>query len=114
MHPGTCAPNSGDNPTLSANVRFSTRFVRFTPRSGPLWRCPRSSAFDPKLTLALPKAVEYWSLNTPREKLIKIGAKVVRYGRYVTFQLAEVALPRSLFRKILCLIDDLRPRLAPA
>ncbi len=64
--------------------------------------------------MALPKAVEYWSLNTPREKLIKIGAKVVRYGRYVTFQLAEVAVPRELFRKTLSLIDDLRRRPAPA
>ena len=35
-------------------------------------------------------------------------------GRYVTFQLAEVAVPRELFRKILSLIDDLRPRPAPA
>ncbi len=26
-----------------------------------------------------------------REKLIKIGAKVVRHGRYITFQLAEVS-----------------------
>ena len=39
-------------------------------------------------TLALPKEVEHWSLTTLREKLIKIGAKVVRHGRYVTFQLA--------------------------
>jgi hypothetical protein len=31
-----------------------------------------------------------WSLTTLREKLVKIGAKVVRHGRYVTFQLAEV------------------------
>jgi len=49
-----------------------------------------------------------------REKLVKIGAKVVRHGRYVTFQLAEVAVPREVFRKILSLIDDLRPRPAPA
>ncbi len=35
-------------------------------------------------------------------------------GRYVTFQLAEVALPRNLFRKILRLIDALRRRPAPA
>ncbi len=47
-------------------------------------------------------------------KLIKIGAKVVRHGRYVTFQLAEVAVPKELFRNILSLIDDLRPRPAPA
>ncbi len=60
-------------------------------------------------TLALPEAVEHWSLTTLREKLIKIGAKVVRHGRYITFQLAEVAISRSLFANILCLIDDLRP-----
>ncbi len=65
-------------------------------------------------TLALPKEVEHWSLTTLREKLVKIGAKVVSHGRYVTFQLAEVAVPRELFRKILSLIDDLRPRPAPA
>jgi len=65
-------------------------------------------------TLALPKEVEHWSLTTLREKLIKIGAKVVRHGRYVTFQLAEVAVPRELFRKILRLIDDLRRRPIPA
>jgi hypothetical protein len=62
-------------------------------------------------TLALPEAVEHWSLTTLREKLIKIGAKVVSHGRYVTFQLVEVAVPRELFRKILRLIDGLR--LAP-
>ena len=65
-------------------------------------------------TLALPKEVECWSLTTLREKLVKIGAKVVSHGRYVTFQLAEVAVPRELFRKILSLIDDLRPGPAPA
>jgi hypothetical protein len=65
-------------------------------------------------TLALPKEVEHWSLITLREKLVKIGAKVVCHGRYVTFQLAEVAVSRDLFRKILRLIDDLRPRRAPA
>ena len=65
-------------------------------------------------TLALPKEVEHWSLTTLREKLVKIGAKVVRHGRYVTFQLAEVAVPRSLFQKILSMIDDLRRRPVPA
>ena len=65
-------------------------------------------------TLALPEEVEHWSLSTLRKKLVKIGAKVVRHGRYVTFQLAEVALPRNLFQKFLTLIDDLRPRPVPA
>jgi hypothetical protein len=43
-------------------------------------------------TLAMPKTAEPWSLTSLREKLIKIGAKVVSHGRYVTFQLAEVAV----------------------
>jgi hypothetical protein len=61
----------------------------------------------------LPDKVEQWSLTTLREKLIKIGARVVRHGRYVTFQMAEVAIPRRLFAEILRLIDDLRPKPAP-
>ena len=65
-------------------------------------------------TLALPKEVEHWSLTTLREKLVKIGAKVVRHGRYVTFQLAEVTVSKSLFQKILALIDDLRRSPVPA
>ncbi len=47
------------------------------------------------------REVEHWSLTTLREKLVKIGAKVVRHGRYVTFQMAEVAIPRALFADIL-------------
>jgi hypothetical protein len=40
-------------------------------------------------------------LTTLREKLIKIGAKVPRRSKYVTFQLAEVAVSRQLFAAIL-------------
>ena len=36
-----------------------------------------------------------------REKLVKIGAKVISSARYVVFQMAEVAVPRGLFRAIL-------------
>src|SRR5689334_11279208 len=64
-------------------------------------------------TLAMPKIVETWSLTSLREKLIKIGAKVVSHGRYVTFQLAEVAVPRRLFADILSLIARLRAPPAP-
>jgi hypothetical protein len=63
--------------------------------------------------LALPQQVEHWSLTTLREKLIKIGAKVVRHGRYITFQMAETAIPRILFVEILRLIDGLRPATLP-
>ena len=44
---------------------------------------------------------KHWSLITLREKLIKIGAKVVRHSGYVIFQMAEVAVPRDLFAAIL-------------
>ena len=65
-------------------------------------------------TLALPEAIKQWSLTSLREKLVKIGAKVVRHGRYVIFQMAEVAVPRGLFHEILRLIAELRPQPPPA
>ena len=59
-------------------------------------------------TLVLPDAVEQWSLTTLREKLVKIGAKIVRHGRYIVFQMAEAAIPRDLFADILRRIDRLK------
>jgi hypothetical protein len=46
--------------------------------------------------------------------LVKIGAKIFNHVRYVTFQMAEVAVPSQLFAEILRLIDGLRPPPAPA
>jgi Transposase DDE domain group 1 len=64
-------------------------------------------------TVALPGAIERWSLTSLREKVVKIGAKVVAHGRYIVFQMAEVAVPQELFRRILDRIDQLRaPTLA--
>jgi hypothetical protein len=65
-------------------------------------------------TLAMPKTVETWSMTSLREKLIKIGAKIVSHGRYVSFQMAEVAVPRRMFADILSLIARLRAPPAPA
>ena len=59
-------------------------------------------------TLAIPEAIAEWSLTTLREKLIKIGAKVISHGRYVAFQMAEVAIPRKLFAAIMERIAALR------
>jgi hypothetical protein len=59
--------------------------------------------------LALPRSIRHWSLTTLKEKLVKIGAKVVRHSRYVIFQLAEVAVPRELFAAILSHIQRLAP-----
>ena len=61
----------------------------------------------------MPEEAEHWSMTTPREKLVKVGAKVLAYGPKVTFQLAEVVVPYDLFRKILRLIDVLRPSPTP-
>ncbi len=58
--------------------------------------------------LALPRNIALWTLSTLREKLIKIGAKVIRHARSITFQLAEVAVPRKLFEAILQQIYRLR------
>ena len=59
-------------------------------------------------SLALPGEVAHWSLTTLRERLVKIGARIVRHGRYHVFQLAEVAMSRALFATILRRIDRLR------
>ena len=67
-------------------------------------------------TLATPEPIKDWSLTSLKDKLIKIGAKVVSHGRYVAFQMAEVAIPRQMFQEILRLITKLRllPPSAPA
>jgi hypothetical protein len=60
-------------------------------------------------TLATPEPIKDWSLTSLKEKLIKIGARVVTHARYVAFQMAEVAIPRKLFADILRMIAELRP-----
>jgi hypothetical protein len=65
-------------------------------------------------TLATPEPIKDWSLTSLKEKLIKIGAKVVHHGRYVAFQMAEVAIPRQMFQEILWLIAEPRPQPPPA
>ena len=65
-------------------------------------------------TLATPDPIKGWSLTSLKEKLIKIGAKVVSHGRYVAFQMAEVAIPRQMFQEVLRLIGELRPQPPPA
>jgi hypothetical protein len=62
--------------------------------------------------LVLPKPIRGWTLTTLRERLVKIGAKVVTHAKYVVFQLAEVAVPRQLFAHILERVANLRPACA--
>ena len=58
--------------------------------------------------LILPGKVKHWMLSSLREKLIKIGAKVIHHAKYITFQMAEVAIPRRMFRTMLKRVERLR------
>ena len=58
--------------------------------------------------LELPEAMADWSLTSLQLKLIKIGARVVRHARAITFQLAEVAVTGPMVRAILATIQRLR------
>ena len=56
----------------------------------------------------LPEQIADWSLASLQTRLIKIGARVVRHARAITFQLAEVAVNGVLFNSILTAIQRLR------
>ena len=49
-----------------------------------------------------------WSLSSLQLKLIKIGARVVRHARAITFQLAEMAVSEPMVRSIIAAIHRLR------
>ena len=58
--------------------------------------------------LVLPRRIKHWSLRSLLTKLIKIGAKVVRHGRIVTFQMAEVAVSKEIWAEMLSRIERWR------
>jgi hypothetical protein len=60
-------------------------------------------------TLTLPEAVNHWSMTTLHDRLVKMGVKIVRHSRWITFQMAEVMVRRALFQKTLTAIATLRP-----
>jgi len=57
----------------------------------------------------LPEEIADWSLTSIQSRLIKIGARVVRHARKITFQLAEVAVSGALFGQIIAAIRDIKP-----
>jgi len=61
----------------------------------------------------LPEEMANWSLTSLQTRLIKIGARVVRHARAITFQLAEVSVSGNLFNRILAAIQRLRAPPAP-
>ena len=59
--------------------------------------------------LCLPKAVKHWSLRSFQVKFIKIGGRLVRHARSLVVQLAEVAVPKEVFRQALDRMGGLHP-----
>ncbi len=76
--------------------------------------CARLQSRQLPAHLATPEPIKHWSLSSLKEKLIKIGAKVISHGRSVAFQMAEVAITRQMFQEILRLIAELLPKPPPA
>ena len=64
--------------------------------------------------LDLPEEMADWSLTSIQSRLIKIGARVVRHARKITFQLAEVAVSGALFGQIITAIRNIKPPPGPA
>ena len=58
--------------------------------------------------IELPEEMADWSLTSLQLKLIKIGARVVRHARAITFQLSEAAVSNAMVRAILDAIHRLR------
>jgi hypothetical protein len=94
-------PSRGSGAFLDEAIRHSPRLP---PRNALAYNLANFLR-----TLAMPEEVGRWSLTTLRNRLVKIGARVVRHGRSVIFQMAEVAVPRCLVRQVLAAIAALRP-----
>ncbi len=58
--------------------------------------------------LVLPRRIKHGSLRSLLTKLIKIGVKVVRHSRIVTFQMAEVAVSKEIWAELLSRIERLK------
>ena len=57
--------------------------------------------------LALPPAIQSWSLTSLQQRLFKTGGRLIRHARYFILQLAESHLTRRLFGQILRRIERL-------
>jgi hypothetical protein len=57
--------------------------------------------------LALPVAIQGWSLTSLQQRLLKTGGRLIRHARSFVLQLAESCLTGSLFRQMLGRIERL-------
>ena len=106
---GTCEQSIKEGKGAIKWTRLSCR--SFAANAVRLQLHARTSAIP--RTLATPEPIKDWSLTSLTEKVIKIGTKVVGHSRYVTFQMAEVAVAGRLFH-ILRMVAELRPIPDPA
>ncbi len=84
--------------------------ARFAQNAGRLrLHAPASNFANFLRALPLPGSANRWSMTTLRDRLVEIYTKVVRHGRSITFQMAEVMVPRGLFQQTLDAIAALRP-----
>ena len=59
--------------------------------------------------LALPEAMQHWTLTSLQTRMIKTGGRLVRHARRLVFQMAEVLVTREMLGGILERIGRLRP-----
>ena len=59
--------------------------------------------------LVLPKEMATWSLTSLKERVIKVGARLVKHARRLIFQRAEVSLTRGMLAQMLEMIRKLEP-----
>lgn len=104
-------------------VERTTRFILLLhlPRMEGYGKTPRVKNGPPlashgatAVREAIARTIKDWSLTSLKEKLIKIGAKVVSHARYATFHIAKVAISKNLFTNILQMIAEIRPKPDPA
>jgi hypothetical protein len=57
--------------------------------------------------LALPRAIQSWSLTSLQQRLFKTGGRLIRHARYFILQLAESHLTPRLFGQIVGRIERL-------
>jgi len=97
--PVPARPGHRDRGHQALGVGVLRRGVQALLRGEIFWRARSASPGD-----------NVSSLTKMKEAGQDRRARIVRHGRYVVFQLAEVAVPRAVFAETLRRIDRLRPR----
>ena len=111
-HPGELVPRVGFIVTNMS--RPAERVVAFYNKRGTCEQWIKEGKGAIKWTRLSRRTFAANAVRSSSFVHLPIGAKVVSHGRYVAFQMAEVAIPRQMFQEILRLIAELRPQPPPA